>query len=251
MAKKVIENIESHETDFMNPPTEETTAVTVPNDKVFTIEEVKETKKHTKKVITELSKAEKAFTQVSCEIAWLYENDRYKALAPDMNFEQFAEYHFGFKKTQAYGLLKLVERFGNRSEDGNYIIDDKYKEYGHTKLINMVNLSDKQIEENIEPTMTVADIKNAVRKLTKTESPDNDYIEKSDSATVDDMADDTTDDTADKAPIDVESKEIKSQSIVTYSSFEDFEEDSPNFFLLVKKAFEAKKECKVTISYEW
>lgn len=251
MAKKAVENIENKENDIMNPPTEEPTSVAVPTSKVFTIEEVEETKKHTKKVITELSKAENAFTKVSCEIAWLYENDRYKALAPDMNFEQFAEHHFGFKKTQAYGLLKLVERFGNRGEDGNYSIDVKYKEYSHTKLINMVNLSDEQIEENIKPTMTVADIKKVVRKLTKAETLGNNYIDESDGTTVDDTADDTTDDTADNTPIDVESKEIKSQSIVTYSSFEDFEEDSPNFFLLVKKAFEAKKECKVTISYEW
>lgn len=243
MAKKAVENIENKENDIMNPPTEETATLTAPTTKVFSIEEVEETKKHTKKVITELSKAEKAFTQVSCEIAWLYENDRYKALEPNLSFEQFAEKHFGFKKTQAYGLLKLVERFGNLDEYGNFIIDDKYKQYGHTKLINMVNLSDAQIDENIKPTMTVADIKKAVRKLTKAESLDNDFIEESDGTT----ADDTTEDT----PIDVESKEIKSQSIVTYSSFEDFEEDSPNFFLLVKKAFESKKECKVTISYEW
>lgn len=247
MSKKAIENIENKENNIMNPPTEESTAVVVPTDKIFTIEEVEETKKHTKKIINELSKAEKAFTQVSCEIAWLYDNDRYKALEPNMSFEQFAEKHFGFKKTQAYCLLKLVERFGNRGKDGDYIIDDKYKKYGHTKLINMVNLSDKQIDENIKPTMTVADIKKAVKKLTKAEPLDNDYIENSNGTTADETTGDTTDDT----PIDVESKEIKSQSIVTYSSFEDFEEDSPNFFLLVKKAFEAKKECKVTISYEW
>lgn len=247
MAKKAIENIEVKETDFMNPPNEESTAVAVPTAKVFTIEEVEETKKHTKKVISELSKAEKAFTQVSCEIAWLYENDRFKALEPNLSFEQFAEQHFGFKKTQAYGLLKLVERFGNRSENGNYIIDDKYKTYGHTKLINMVNLSDEQIDQNINPKMTVADIKKAVKKLTKIESLDSDSNIETDKPNVYDTEDDSTGET----PIDVESKEIQTQPIVSYTSFEAFEEDSPNFFLLVQKAFNAKKGCKVTISYEW
>lgn len=251
MANNSIENIEAKETDFMNQPTEEATFVAVPTAKVFTIEEVEETKKHTKKIISELSKAEKAFTQVSCEIAWLYENDRFKALEPNLSFEQFAEQHFGFKKTQAYGLLKLVERFGNRSENGNYTIDEKYKTYGHTKLIQMVNLSDEQIDQNINPKMTVADIKKAVKKLTKIESLDSDSNIETNKPNVGDIVNDNEDGSKGETPIDVESKEIQTQPIVSYSSFEAFEEDSPNFFLLVQKAFNAKKGCKVTICYEW
>ena len=121
--------MKNKEKEIMNPPVE-VSADTVENKetaiKIYTIEEVKEADKHAKKVTSELGKAEKAFTQVACEMAWLYEEERYKALESASTFEQFAMNRFGFKKTQSYGLVAMANRFGVKSEDDTYTIDEKF-----------------------------------------------------------------------------------------------------------------------------
>ena len=229
------------ENEIMNPPTETTVATNTV--KVWTSEEIKEADKHKKKVITELGKCEKAFTQVACELAWLRENDRFKALDSAMNFEQFAQEHFNFKKTQAYALVGLVERFGQRALDGTYSIMDKYTAYGHTKLIQLVNLTDEQIENNFNPKMTVKEIKELVKKLTPTQTV---IEEKTVEQTVD------NDDNADNDDIiDVEAKVNNSQALMTFSSFKDFEENSAELFSRVAQVFKANPKYKVSISYEW
>lgn len=235
----------------MNPPVD--TATTTNTVKVWSNDEIKEADKHKKKVLTELGKAEKAFTQVACELAWLRENDRFKALDSAMNFEQFAQEHFNFKKTQAYALVGLVERFGQRSLDGVYSIADKYTAYGHTKLIQLVNLSDEQIKNNFNPKMTVKEIKELVKKLTpvqtvieeKTVEQDADIEEK----TAEQDADNVNE--SDDDVIDVDAKINNSQALMTFSNYEDFEEHSAELFSRVAQVFKANPNYKISISYEW
>lgn len=242
------------ETEIMNPPVETTTATdTETTVKVYTIEEVKEADKHAKKVTAELGKAEKAFTQVACEMAWLYEDNRYKALETASSFEQFALNRFGFKKTQAYGLTAMVIRFGVKSEDGTYTIADKYKKYSHTKLILMCNarLTDEEIFNNTQPTMTVNEIKKVIKELTAIEACNED----STASVVDDTAPEATaeadNNSSNPNVIDVPATVHDTQEIATYGSFEDFEACSENIFALVAEAFRTKGAKKVSICYEW
>lgn len=223
--------------------------------KIYSIEEVKEADKHAKKITTELGKAEKAFTQVACEIAWLYENDRYKALETASTFEQFVVNRFGLKKTQAYGLVAMVNRFGSKGDDGTYVIDDKYKKYSHTKLILMCNarLTDEEIFTNIQPTMTVAEIKKAIKNLTAIEACDSNSTANVVDNTVQEASDDSKSEIKndDSNVVDVTATVHNSQALVSYDSFEEFEADSENFFNLVANAFRTGKGYKVSICYEW
>lgn len=233
----------------MNTPVAETSA-TVLDAAVsqvipfaFTDSDIKEADKHAKKVITELNKAEKAFTSVACEIRWLYESDRYKALETASTFEQFIEHRFGFKKSQGYNLVKLVDRFGECDDNGNYTIKKDFEKFGQSKLIAMINLSDEQITQNFNSSMSLIDIKKAVKALSKT-----DALGVSDSAVSVDT--DTTESDSDTIDVAVTS-EKNVQSILTYADFKTFESDLQNVLERVNKVFKAKPDAHIVISYEW
>lgn len=233
----------------MNTPVAETsatvldTAVSQVIPFAFTDSDIKEADKHAKKVITELNKAEKAFTSVACEIRWLYESDRYKALETASTFEQFIEHRFGFKKSQGYNLVKLVDRFGECDDNGNYTIKKDFEKFGQSKLIAMINLSDEQITQNFNSSMSLIDIKKAVKALSKT-----DALGVSDSAVSVDT--DTTESDSDTIDVAVTS-EKNVQSILTYADFKTFESDLQNVLERVNKVFKAKPDAHIVISYEW
>ena len=248
--------MKNKEKEIMNPPAE-VSADTVKNKetaiKIYTIEEVKEADKHAKKVTSELGKAEKAFTQVACEMAWLYEDERYKALESASSFDQFALNRFGFKKTQSYGLVAMVNRFGVKGEDGTYTIEEKYKKYSHTKLILMCNarLTDEEIFANTSPTMTVNELKKVIKNLTSIEACDGD----STATVVDECTTTAPTESAingsdDSNIIDSTATVHDIVTLATYTCFKEFEADSANFFQLVANAFNSGKTYKVSICYE-
>lgn len=239
---KVVLSMENKES--MNIP--------IPNEivspSIYTIEEVKDVEKHTKKVSAELNKAEKAFSNVSCELAYLYDNDRYKALDTSLTFEEFAKQRFGFKKTQSYSLVNLAKRFGICSENGEYQIDSRYKEFGHTKLIQMTGLTDEQIAENITSNLTVAEIKKVVKSL-KADSITDNYTDSEN--IVDSDTDNISDNETDSKIVDSESLEHNTQTLVSYKDFNSFESDLQNALNLVSNAFKKGNALRVSISYEW
>lgn len=246
-----LDNTADKFTENMNTPVAETsatdtaTSIAVPFS--FTDDEIKDIAKHARKVTVELGKAEKAFTSVACEIRWLYEDDRYKALATASSFEQFITDSFGFKKSQGYALCKLVDRFGEQDEKGNFIIKKQYEGYGQSKLICMIPLSDEQIEENITDKMTVAEIRKTVKALTKCDtlgaSPAQNGQEEQ-------AHEEQAQENVIDAPV---ATETSIYSLASYSDFDSFESDSPNFFRLVSDAFKdtTHKNVRVIISYEY
>ncbi|MBQ7943479.1 MAG: hypothetical protein IJ326_05385 [Lachnospiraceae bacterium] len=209
----------------------------------FTVDEIKEADKHAKRVVSELGKAEKAFIQVACEMAWLYCGNRWQALETNMNFEEFAKARFGFKKSQAYALVDLVNRFGDEDENGNFKIDAKYKDYSQTQLVNIMRLTNEQIAEHITPKMTVAEIKKIVKELNNREPLE---IE---GETADAGQTDETE--QDENIIDVNAKELNVNDLMTFADFETFEGESDTLFNLVNNAFKEHKACKVRVCVEW
>ena len=214
----------------------------------FTDSDIKEANKHAKKVLSELGKAEKAFTSVACEIRWLYESDRYKALETASTFEQFIEHRFGFKKSQGYNLVKLVDRFGECDDNGNYTIKKDFEKFGQSKLVAMINLTDEQIAQNFNPSMSLLDIKKGVKTLCKT-----DALDVSDSAVstgTDTTESDITESDSDTIDVAVAS-EKNVQSLLTYTDFKTFEDDLQNVLERVSKVFKVKPDAHIVISYEW
>lgn len=207
----------------------------------FTDSDIKEADKHAKKVLSELGKAEKAFTAVACEVRWLYESDRYKALETASTFEQFIEHRFGFKKSQGYNLVKLVDRFGMCDENGNYTIKKDFEKFGQSKLVAMIALSDEQILQNFNSTMSLLDIKKGVKNLLK-----------SDALGVSDETSVTVSEEQADGPIDVDVKSEKNvQLLLSYTDFKTFENDLQNVLERVSKVFKAKPDAHIVISYEW
>lgn len=246
-------------TETMNTPVAET-SVTATNTEVetlkdvpfyFTEEQVRLADKHAKKVTQELNKAEKAFTNVACEVRWLFEDDRYKALATASTFEQFLSDRYGFKKSQGYALCKLVDRFGEQDSDGNYSIKKEFVSFGQSKLMLMCPLTNEQIKDNIEPTMTVAELRKVVKNILKTDSlgiPD--VSERSENAEQEEKEEKEENDNVVDSSI-VSEKVVN--EIASYSDFKTFEDDSMTFFNLVNNAFKNAngRKMRVVISYEY
>lgn len=240
-------------TETMNTPVAETSA-TVANTEVkalkdvpffYTEDEVKNIDKHAKKVTAELNKAEKAFTNVACEVRWLFEDDRYKALATASTFEQFLSDRYGFKKSQGYALCKLVDRFGEQDSDGNYSIKKEFVSFGQSKLMLMCPLTDEQIKDNIEPAMTVAELRKVVKGILKSDSLGiSDVSERSENAEQEEQ-----DNVVDSSVV---SEKVVNE-IASYSDFKTFEDDSMTFFNLVNNAFKNAngRKMRVVISYEY
>lgn len=240
----------------MNIPVAETSA-TVTNTEVkalkdvslfYTEEEVKNIDKHAKKVTQELNKAEKAFTNVACEVRWLFEDDRYKALATASTFEQFLSDRYGFKKSQGYALCKLVDRFGEQDSDGNYSIKKEYVPFGQSKLMLMCPLTDEQIKDNIKPTMTVAELRKVVKNILKTDSlgiPD--VSERSENSEQEEQEE--NDNVVDSSVV----SERSVNELCSYTDFKAFEDGSMTFFNLVNDVFKNAngRKVRVVISYEY
>ncbi|MBE5877873.1 MAG: hypothetical protein E7290_13460 [Lachnospiraceae bacterium] len=206
----------------------------------------KEVNKHVVKVLTEYGKAEKAFINVACEIAWLYHDNRYKAVAVNCNFEEFCKEKFGFEKSQSYGLKSLVTRFGKCDENGVYTIEDKYKSYGQTQLMAMIPLQDAQIEDNIRPDMSVLKIKGIVKDLLKVEPVG---IAKTETNAPTANAGDNSEN--DDNIIDVEASERNCIELATYSSFKEFESDLEHILQAVSDRFKSGNAKYVNIGIEW
>ncbi len=243
-------------TETMNTPVAETSA-TVANTEVkalkdvpffYTEDEVKNIDKHAKKVTVELNKAEKAFTNVACEVRWLFEDDRYKALATASTFEQFLFDRYGFKKSQGYALCKLVDRFGEQDSDGNYSIKKEYVSFGQSKLMLMCPLTDEQIKDNIKPSMTVAELRKVVKGILKSDSLGiSDVSERSENSEQEEQKENGS-----VFDSSVVSEKVVNE-IASYSDFKTFEDDSMTFFNLVNNAFKNAngRKMRVVISYEY
>lgn len=208
----------------------------------FSDDFVKEVHTHAKKITSELGKAEKAFINVACEMAWLYKNERYQAIEIGVSFEQFALNCFGFKKTQAYALVNLVDRFGFENEKGLFEIKEDFQKFGQTKLINMVNLTDKQISDNITPDMTVSQIQKKVKELTKTDSLG---VDSGTSTTT------PTENEKDNEVVEVPARCSNFESVASYATFKDFEDNLMEVLKGVDSALKSKVNARVVVNIEW
>lgn len=210
----------------------------------------KEVDKHVAKVNSEYKKAEKAFINVACEMRFLYENDNYlysSKATPNISFEEFASENFGFKKTQSYALIGIVDRFGVRNDDGTFSIAPKYKDFGQTQLVQIACLTDKQIEENINPSMKIAAIKKIVKQL-----------KSSDALGCAESSDIIDEETADSETGDTNGVEVvtttdrnNTQAIMSFDSYDEFVASLEGIQVAVAKVFKGNPNYKVTINYEW
>lgn len=214
--------------------------------------------KHIDNIYRQYNKAENAFLQIACELHYLQDDNRYRYASAlsndnDISFVEFSEKMFGFKKSQTYALIGIVDRFGIVNKNGTYAIADIYKEYGQTQLVNMVGLSDTQIAENIKPDMTVAEIKGVVKQITKVKS----LAEKEVDISVNDNEDmagnenkPTVTTVSNGAEVVTTSSVSNTQAIMRFKTYDDFVTNLEEIKKEVKKILSVS-DYEVTLNYTW
>lgn len=207
--------------------------------------------KHIDNIHRQYDRAESSFLQIACELHFLQDENRYKYASAlgsnnDISFIEFSKEIFGFKKTQTYALVGLIDRFGIMNKNGTYSIADNYKEYGHTQLINMIKLSDDEIRLNVEPAMSVSEIKKLVKQLSKSRTvvsneENTENVESEDIPTV--TATNGTE-------VVTASTASNTQAIMRFSTYEEFESSLEDIKREVKKILSVS-DYEITLNYTW
>lgn len=215
--------------------------------------------KHVDNIYRHYDRAENAFLQIACELHFLQDENRYKYASAlgsnnDISFIEFSESMFGFKKSQTYALVGLVDRFGVINKNGTYSIADNFKEYGQTQLINMTKLTDDEIRLNIEPEMSVAEIKKLVKQISKVKaSVSDDEIDIS-TDELEESVDSEKTPTVTTATNGVEvvttSTANNTQAIMSFKNYDDFINNLEEIKKEVKKILSISN-YEITLNYTW
>lgn len=90
----------------------------------------------------------KGYLAIAGDVAKLYDCKGFKALGYN-NFDDMCKMEFEMSHGTTVGIRKVFKQFGSITKDNQYIIPEKYTEYGYTKLLFF---TDKRFEEaNIKP----------------------------------------------------------------------------------------------------
>ena len=201
---------------------------------VYSKEMLTETTKRAKVIKAELGKVENSFSKIAFNLHWIHENGTYKALGYK-NVYDFAKMEFGIARGTCNNFINVVERFGKRV-NGEIVeqIEDCYKEFKSSQLILMLDLSDKEIEQ-LDIGMSVRDMKKKIKEIT---APDEDK-------------ETAPEETKEKEEvIDVESKEVNMQVMITITSKEDYDAQEDKIYDMICRALKDPKH-KVEIAYTW
>ena len=108
----------------------------------------------------------KGYLTIAPDVAKLYDCKGYKALGYK-NFDEMCTLEFGMSHGTTVGIRKVFDRFGSVTKDNNYVIPDKYLEYGYTKLLLMTDKKFDEVgikpEEAFTPNMTINEMKDALK----------------------------------------------------------------------------------------
>ena len=242
MANKKTMNIEATEVKKVTTVTTEQKETAPEQDinspaDVYSKEMLTEMTKRTKAIKAELGKVESSFSKIAFNLHWIHENATYKALGYK-NVYDFAKIEFGIARGTCNNFINIVERFGKRV-NGAIVneIDDCYKEFKSSQLVLMLDLSDKEIKE-LDMGMSVRDMKKKIKEIT---SAGEASAEK----------ETATSEASDKEEvIDVESKEVNRQVMITVSSLEEYDKQEDKIYDMIRRALKDSKH-KVEIAYTW
>lgn len=201
---------------------------------VYSKEMLTETTKRAKVIKAELGKVENSFSKIAFNLHWIHENGTYKALGYK-NVYDFAKMEFGIARGTCNNFINVVERFGKRV-NGEIVeqIEDCYKEFKSSQLILMLDLSDKEIEQ-LDMGMSVRDMKKKIKEITATDEGKEFAPEEA---------------TEKEEIIDVESREVNRQVMITIASKEDYDAQEDKIYDMICRALKDPKH-KVEIAYTW
>ncbi len=212
----------------------ENTAPINPPQEVYSKEMLTEISKRSKVIKTELGKVESCFSKIAFNLHWIYENNAYKPLGYK-NVYDFAKVEFGIARGTCNNFISVVDRFAKRV-NGEVVeqIDDCYKGFKSSQLILMLDLSDEDIKK-LDCGLSVRDMKKEIKKLTTDEDGGKEASAESPEA---------------DEPIDVESKEVNRQVIITIRNMDEYDLQEDKIYDMIKRALKDPKHT-VEIAYTW
>ena len=95
-----------------------------------------------------LALVSKGYLSITPDVAKLYDGKAYKTLGYK-NFDEMCAIEFGMSHGTTVGIRKVFDKFGTKTKTGDYMIPEKYLDYGYTKLLLF---TDKKFDDaNINP----------------------------------------------------------------------------------------------------
>lgn len=217
----------------------------------FNKETLDEFAKREKSIKNNESKIDKAFEKIAFDIYWINAKKAYVAGGYD-TIVKYTDSKFGYGKTTCYSLISIVDRFAKRDENGVYLeeFDPIVKGYSVSKLSLMTVLTNEQITAKLKPSMSVRDIKAAVKVINESALTD----QSEDTGTKPDSGEDTGKDTAGttgKSVIDSTAHEVITNTIISYKGAEDYKKnvDYERINSLIARVINAHPEAVINISY--
>lgn len=153
---------------------------------IYSADILEECEKRCTAIRTAINSIEKNFKKIAFNLYWIYSSKVYRSYG-FLSITDYAASTFGFSKSSTYNYLMLVERFGNIPEaekvQGTDILATEvksfrreYESYSSSQLIEMVTLSDEEIEKTILPSMSVRDIRKMAKAVSRQKEMDADDI---------------------------------------------------------------------------
>lgn len=217
----------------------------------FSKETLDEFAKREKSIKKNVSSIDKSLEKIAFDIYWINAKKAYIA-GGYYNIVAYAKAKFGYSKTTCYEFIGIVDRFAKRDENGAYLeeFDPIVKGYSTSKLSCMIDLTNEQITAKLKPTMSVRDIKAAVKAIEEAAITD----QSAGKDTAPESGEDTGEDNADttgKEVIDSTAREVITNTIISYKGAEDYKKniDYEHISSLITRVINAHPEAVIEISY--
>lgn len=102
------------------------------------------------------TKASAAYVDIACALWQIHHNEYYR-IDNYKNIAEFALDAFEIKKTATHNYIRVVEKFGNITDGKATGLQDAYKDFKCSQLVNMLSFTPEQIEA-VQPDWSVRKI---------------------------------------------------------------------------------------------
>ena len=102
------------------------------------------------------TKASAAYVDIACALWQIHHNEYYR-IDNYKNIAEFALDAFEIKKTATHNYIRVVEKFGNITDGKATGLQDVYKDFKCSQLVNMLSFTPEQIEA-VQPDWSVRKI---------------------------------------------------------------------------------------------
>lgn len=125
----------------------------------------------------DIADIKKRYIALGFHLSEFDKNEYYKEFG-FTSLADFVQMNFGIEHSGLSRILTVYNRFC--AHDGivcKMFIDDKFQSYSYSQLVEMVKLSNTQIENDIKPNMTVKEIRKYVKNIKKCDVAQNEKFE--------------------------------------------------------------------------